>query len=268
LLGFLPPWRRYLTATLAAQVAVLWHTALYFNIVSLGALLANLLVLPVIGAVTVLGLLLLFASLLLPALASSLALACGGLLYGLSESLAVLAGTPGVVLAVASPPWWSGLGYLGLLAALPELRLRRAALRPLFAAKRPALIFVLGLLPCLVLTAWRLAPGRPGILEVVFLDVGQGDATYVRTPAGTNLLIDAGGTPAGRKHTFDVGEKVVLPYLVRRGVKRLDLVVSTHPDADHLQGLFGVLRHLPASLVVLPPPSLFGQGYTEFLTFL
>jgi len=82
-------------------------------------------------------------------------------------------------------------------------------------------------------------------------------------------LIDGGGQAGvDDEQARSVGKEVVLPYLIRRGVHRLDLVVSTHPDADHLQGLFPVLEHMPVSLVTLPPPRLFGQDYADFLAFL
>lgn len=267
LLAFLTAWRSYVAVTLAAQTAVLWHTAYYFNLLSPGALPANLLVLPAIGAVTTVGLLLLFLSLLLPALGSLLAVACGGLLYGLSEALAALAAVKGLALAVAKPPWWSGALYLAALIGFREAWRNRFALPPL-ARGQPGAAAVLAAIPLAVLTVWLLLPGRTNSLEVVFLDVGQGDATYIRTPAGRHILIDGGGTPAGLESGFDVGEKVVAPFLLRRGVHRLDLVVSTHPDGDHLQGLFAVLRRVPASMVLMPPRYLFGQGYAAFLAFL
>ena len=85
-----------------------------------------------------------------------------------------------------------------------------------------------GLATAVVLLVWPVfAVGRGGALEIHFLDVGQGDATAIRTPAGRWLLIDAGP----RSDRFDAGERRVLPFLRAQGVSRLEAVVLTHPGA-------------------------------------
>lgn len=88
--------------------------------------------------------------------------------------------------------------------------------------------------------------------DVWFLDVGQGDSVLVRLPGGRAALIDGGGTPFS---DYDVGERVVLRALRALGVRRLDLVVATHPDADHIEGLVSVLGRLPVGLLMTGPAS-------------
>ena len=78
--------------------------------------------------------------------------------------------------------------------------------------------------------------------EVVFLDVGQGDATLVITPENNTILIDGGGT----QDSGEVGQYTLLPYLKSRGITRIDLMISTHPDQDHIDGLLTVLDALDA----------------------
>ena len=87
-------------------------------------------------------------------------------------------------------------------------------------------------------------------LEITFLDVGQGDAIFISTPSGRNLLIDGGGQPSSLSDAgFDIGERIVLPFLKHRAVRRLDLVVATHFHNDHTQGLGAVLREMPVGLL-------------------
>ena len=84
---------------------------------------------------------------------------------------------------------------------------------------------------------WRPGDGR---LRVIFLDVGQGDATFIELPDGRRLLVDGG--PGGARR-FDVGERVIAPFLWNRPVRRLDVVALSHSDADHAGGLAAILRH-------------------------
>lgn len=75
-------------------------------------------------------------------------------------------------------------------------------------------------------------------LDVVFLDVGQGDAALIRTPDGRHVLIDAGP----RTPYTDAGTRTLLPHLERYGIEHIDAVVITHAHADHLGGLPSLLR--------------------------
>lgn len=100
-------------------------------------------------------------------------------------------------------------------------------------------------------TALSLA-GR-GRMEVVAVDVGQGDAIAVRTPAGRWTLVDAGP----RFGDADAGLTRVIPYLRARGVRRLEAVILSHPDEDHAGGLASVLAALPVGAVLGPG---FGGG--------
>lgn len=84
-------------------------------------------------------------------------------------------------------------------------------------------------------------PAPRELLQLSVLDVGQGEALLLELPQGSALLIDGGGVPHG---DFDVGERVVLPELLRRGIRRLKAMVLTHPDGDHALGLIALAKHL------------------------
>jgi len=68
--------------------------------------------------------------------------------------------------------------------------------------------------------------------DAVFVDVGQGDCLHIKTPTGKNVLIDGGG-----KDSFDVGKRVLKPYLLKNGVRKADLAIITHLDVDHYDGI-------------------------------
>jgi competence protein ComEC len=98
-------------------------------------------------------------------------------------------------------------------------------------------------------------------LTLHFLDVGQGDAAAIRTPAGRWILVDAG--PAGEG--ADAGRRVVAPFLQRHGARSLTLAVVSHAHADHLGGLPSVMARLPTGLVIEPGADVPDSRYTRFL---
>ncbi len=87
-------------------------------------------------------------------------------------------------------------------------------------------------LACLLLAAPAVA--HAGTLRVDVLDIGQGDSILIRSPAGKTVLIDAGD-----------GKRDVPPLLAKEGVQALDLVIATHPHADHIGGMDEVVAALP-----------------------
>lgn len=84
-------------------------------------------------------------------------------------------------------------------------------------------------------------------MRVHVIDVGQGDAILLEYPDGVYDLVDGGGF--WNPDALDVGASVVLPYFSRMGVTRLRYVFLTHAHADHMNGLFTILRYLPAERV-------------------
>ena len=85
-------------------------------------------------------------------------------------------------------------------------------------------------------------------LEINFIDVGQGDCTYIKTPNGKNIIIDGG---EGMSEKYDYGENVVVPYLLDRKVEKIDYLIVSHADSDHIGGLFSVLENIKVRKIIL-----------------
>lgn len=83
----------------------------------------------------------------------------------------------------------------------------------------------------------------PSELEVHFIDVGQGDSTLIRTPNGKTMLIDAASK--SKSH-------LVVDYLKSQGVKKLDIVIATHPDEDHIGGMVNVIQKFEVDQFYMP----------------
>ena len=143
------------------------------------------------------------------------------------------ANVPGSVLAVAP----SRSVTLALCVAAVALVIACAArywARPLLVAAGSACV-----------AAWLpLLPSAGGMLELHMIDVGQGDAIALRTPAGRWVVIDAG--PAWERG--DAGESTVAPYLERRGGE-VAIFALSHPHADHVGGAAAVISRLPTAVM-------------------
>ena len=157
---------------------------------------------------------------------------------GIVESARLVDLLPWLSWRVAAPGWLLTFGYYGgwwiLLRGRAHQRLWRSGL---------SLVVITGALilggPFGLRQAGTVCRGLVNPLEVMFLDVDQADATFVRFPSGRSLLVDAGGTVRG---TFDVGARIVSPILWGAGVRRLDYLALTHGDPDHIGGAPSVIR--------------------------
>lgn len=85
-------------------------------------------------------------------------------------------------------------------------------------------------------------------LEVVMIDVGQGDAILIQTPKKHAVLLDAGP----RSERFDAGERIVLPFLLGRRIGHLDALLISHEHQDHIGGVQAVLTNIPTDWVGVP----------------
>ncbi len=93
---------------------------------------------------------------------------------------------------------------------------------------------------------------RAGVLEVLAIDVGQGDSILVITPDGKTMLVDGGGlVGAAPDSSFDIGEEVVSPALWARGIQKLDAVAITHTDMDHIGGMAAVLANFQPGVLLV-----------------
>lgn len=228
----------YTTVTLAAQVTTLPLIVFYFHELSLISLVANLVVLPVQPLLFGLGALALLAGLVWLPLGQAVALLDWPLLAYTIEGVRLLAGLPGAVLPLPRLPWgWLVLAYGGL-GAVSWVLSRPAGQRPAWwrrLAQGWLPNVALGGLVLVTVVVWQAALAAPdGQLQVRYLNVGDGQATFIRTPNGNTVLIDGGPSPA--RLVDGLGQ--LLP--AQRRV--LDLVVLTDASDAHAGGLVGLTR--------------------------
>jgi competence protein ComEC len=194
-------------------------------------------------------------------LAQGAGIAADAAATGLLESARLIELAPWLSAEVSPPAEWLLALYYGAALAVLVPRLRRTggwllmlAAAVMLASPRHAARDAVG-------------PSRSA-LRAAILDVGQGDATLVQLPGDRALLVDAGGHAVSAlaaaddaEPAFDVGDRVVLPALRTFGVTRLDAIVLTHGDPDHVGGVRGLLRRLSVAsawegIPVPPHPGL------------
>jgi len=162
-----------------------------------------------------------------------------------------------------SPPVWALLLYYLLLAGVCAGAIRwRSGDRDLFPARsragRSAAIVCTGCLALWCAFVWWSAEWEQRG-TVSFLDVGQGDAILIRTPEGKTILVDGGGTIRFRRpgeewrdgrDPYEVGKDLLVPLMKKRAVRRIDIMIVTHGDADHAGGLSAVAEAIPTRRIV------------------
>jgi competence protein ComEC len=243
--GLPAPAAEAVAVTVAATLVTAPLIAIHFDRSSLVGLPANVLAAPAVAPIMWLGMAAAAVAQLAPPLAVPLVAVTGPPLGYLAGLARLAAGLPGAQLALPLPGLTSlcvlGVALIAAPRAAPDeaaapRRARSIRRRALLAAA--VLIAVLAAAGPALIALRPIAPPPDGVLRVTALDVGQGDATLLQ--AGVHaVLVDAG--PPG---TSIVGE------LRRAGVRRLDALVVTHPQADHDGGAPAVLAAVPVGLLL------------------
>lgn len=235
--------------TLCANILIMPLTIYKFNTISLNFIFANLVAGPLLGLSLILGLIMLVTSFISLNTAKFISFILNIILIILMKSTKLISQIPYSNITVITPHLISiviiytiiFLGYY--IAKSPELRKKLKVNKKLMIK---TIAIVLSITIISVATLNLLEEKK---LKLYFVDVGQGDCTYLKTPSGKNILIDGGGNRD--KEKYDVGKKVLLPYLLDRRVKKLDYIIVSHFDADHATGVAQILGKIDVSSIIL-----------------
>lgn len=242
-----------LAATIAAQIGVVPITMYYFNNFSTISILSNLLVVPMIQIITIIGFIMVFAGVINIGLAVLVGYINNSFLSFILFVTECTSKIPYASIKLPTPPLWLIVGYYLIILYIFKGRQ--------FLKSKMEFIYLkylsMGLIMLIVII--RILIPKP--LEITFLDVGEGDSAFIRTAHGTKVLIDGGGRAAGSKSKFDIGQSVMVPYILDQGTKKVDIVIATHGHSDHTEGLEAVLQEISVGTVILPDTD--GQGFEK-----
>ena len=239
--------REALALTCATQIGTWPLTAAAFSTIAPYAILANAIVVPLIALALVGGL----ATLALPPLAPLETL----LLLAIQRIVQAIAALPGARATIAVPP-------------LPLIVLYDAAaiVAGVALVLRNRRLTIAGLAIACAVAAGPAFVHAPHGLEITHLDVGQADAAVIRTPNDHTILIDAGGELEHGGTTSNAeraGARIVLGYLQRAGIHRVDLMILTHPHGDHLGGCAPIIEAMPVAMIFDSGQQYSGRAFRD-----
>ena len=227
-----------LTTTLSVQVVSWPVAAWHFHLVPILGIVANIIVVPLLTVT----LWLCFITMLIAIITPSVAMIFGYALLPVVKMILwtnwLAASLPLAFTTLLRPSFFTlccyAIAAVYFFRVLYDEKMRRRNLT------------VMGILLLMAAAFWH--PGSEEA-QVDFIDVGHGDSILVHTPGGTTMLVDGGDASKYK----DAGEWSVLPFLYSNGIGRLDYVVVSHSDRDHIGGLFHIVEHVPVDTVILGP---------------
>ncbi len=276
--------RSPLAVILAAQWGVLPLSVYYFHHLPAGAVLFNLLLMPMVAFIIGLGLMGALLGLLLPFPGEILLWAARPLL----EVMLIVvewSNRPGLYLPLSPPGIPALVAYYAIPACFllvyyrwekeqefgeekvafgQYLKKTVKTLAPPLHLRKPALYGVVLLTAVLLLWKGILLPPSND-LRVTFVDVGQGASALIEAPCGVVIMVDAGGELPFYGEPGEIGERVLLPLLRQEGIDRIDLAVITHPHEDHFGGFIPLVGAVDIGMFLVSPVSGGSVYYEDLL---
>ena len=241
-------------SSVAAQIFIFPIILYIFGTISLTFIFSNLLIIPLSTVITIIGLFIMI---------------CPLQIFGFVEPL--------IELTINIVGFFSNIGISKIYCIIPNIKeiityyvmslylyymLRRDYIYKIkHFFRKYKKILVLILLLCIGISF--IYKNIPKDLYINFIDVGQGDSTLITTQFNKKILIDGGGSEFGS--TFDVGEKTLLPYLLKKKIHKLDYVIISHFDSDHVGGILTILEELNVKQVLIPKQVEYSENYNKFL---
>lgn len=241
-------------SSVAAQIFIFPIILYVFGTISLTFIFSNLLIIPLSTVITIIGLFIMI---------------CPLSIFGFVEPL--------IELTINIVEFFSNIGISKIYCIIPNIKeiiiyyvmsiylyymLRRDYIYKIkhFFRKYKKIIVLILVLSIGISFIYK---NIPKDLYINFIDVGQGDSTFITTQFNKKILIDGGGSEFGS--TFDVGEKTLLPYLLKKKIYKLDYVIISHFDSDHVGGILTILEELNVKHVLIPKQVEYSENYNKFL---
>ena len=265
--------KEMLSVTLSAQIVILPILLFNFNILGIYFFISNILVSIIIGPIIIVGFVCILISFVSIEIAKILSIFMSvgiQILISISE----ISHLPFSKIYIPTPKVWQiviyyicviviNRIYIAFNSKKPDftsIRIRNlvALLKFKFRQNRNKVLKVLIVFVSLLFILNTI----PEKLKIHFVDVGQGDCTFITTPQNKTILIDGGGSMS---EEYDVGKSTLLPYILDRGYTKLDYVFISHFDQDHVGGILTILEELRVGQVYISKQEQDSENYQKFL---
>lgn len=236
-----------LSLNLSAQIMIFPIMLYCFNSFSLVGIFTNLLIIPVTSFLTFLGITLLFSSMIsfhISKIISYMINLISNYIVFITRKLSkweffnIILPTPKI--------WMIVIFYIIIFGAYEILNMKKQNFLVKVSEAKTNFIKIKYLkISCgvvsifvILLVVSKIIPKN--YTELTTIDVGQGDSFLIVTEKGKRILIDGGGSETS---DYDVGENILMPYLLDRGFKKIDYIFVSHAHADHIDGIYTVLEN-------------------------
>ena len=260
-----------LSVTLSANIVIIPIMAYMFSTISFTFWISNILAGPVMEMVTIFGFIVYFISIIFPILAQFLGIVLNLLLTVLLKIAEISSKIPGASIYIKTPSIYMCVIYYLIIYILFNMQaikqiIRKKAIFRLYAIKakkqRKNILVIVILFTILVNSIIYVTDKN---IKIYFVDVGQGDCTLIQTSGRKNVLIDGGGSEFG---SFDVGKSTLLPYLLDRGITKIDYMMISHFDSDHIGGLFYIMENLRVDNIIISKQGESSENLKKFIEIL
>ena len=270
---FISKIKEILAVTLSAQLAIFPIMIYHFNLFGVYFLISNLLVSVMIGPIIIFSTIFIVFSFIFNPISKVICIVLKLLIQKLI-TISNLAELPFSKLYLSTPKIWMILLYYILIITFnfiyclytsqklnnTQVRVRNLialAKYKIFLNKKKSIIKIF-----IIILLFFLFQFIPQNLEINFVDVGQGDCTFIVTPRNKTILIDGGGSSSDE---FDVGKSTLLPYILDKGYTKIDYIFISHFDQDHVGGILSILQKIKVKKVIISKQEENSENYQKFL---
>ncbi len=241
-------------SSIAAQIFIFPIILYIFGTISLTFIFSNLLIIPLSTIITIIGFFIMI---------------CPLQIFAIVE--------PMIEIEIRVVSFFANIGISKIYCVIPNIQeiiiyyvtniylyymIRREYMYKIkhFFRKYKQIILICMVISSIVINIYK---NTPKDFYINFIDVGQGDSTLITTQYNKKILIDGGGSEFGS--TFDVGEKTLLPYLLKKRIYKLDYVIISHFDSDHVGGILTILEELNVKNIIIGKQFEKSENYEEFI---
>lgn len=242
---------------MSAQIIIFPITLYFFNTLSFVGIIANLFIVPITSILTFLGIVLLVISIISLKLASLFSIIINPIIDYILVMADFFANFDFLNFVFPTPKLWMIIAFYVLLYFKYDSKMRckenyllRVNNMQINSMKDMVKKYVYTLICGLLIISTFTKVFPKSYTEFTAIDVGQGDAFLFVTEHGKRILIDGGGSETS---DYDVGKNILMPYLLDRGFLKIDYIFLSHAHADHIDGIYTVLKNFKVKTIFIGP---------------